>query len=123
MLTNDAPQQDNKPVKDYAYHAKDWESSGMNQKAYCQSKGLNYPRFVTSRSRLLDMRDGARKAPPKFIPVRTAQPGASTDCAKLATEPSAIILRLPQGSVVEIPSTLKPAQLSTLLRCLGGILC
>jgi len=95
----------------------------MNQKAYCQNKGLSYPRFVTSRSRLLDIREGARNPKTKFIPVRAPQLGSSTGGAKLATNMSAIILRLPKGSVIEIPSTLKPAQLSTLLKSLGGVLC
>lgn len=108
---------------DYAYHAKKWESSGINQKDYCKAQGLNYQSFVTSRIKLLYSRGQSRRQNPKFIPVHTPNSVSINQVMQENNKSSAIILRLPKGSVIELPATLKPAQLSTILKSLGSQLC
>ena len=104
-------------VVDYGYHTKRWEQSGMKQVDYCQAEGLNYPRFVMSRSKLLEKKRQAKKQGASFIPVIPAA-GASIN-----SKSDVILLRLPKGSVIEIPSSLAPTQLSIVLKSLGRQLC
>ncbi len=117
MIENKAKLTEVAEIVDYAQHAKQWEQSGKKQVAYCQAQGLNYQRFVTSRSNLRHLRGRTKEQSSRFIPVL---PPAT---APTNSNPNVIILRLPKGSVIELPSTLSPAQLSTVFKSLGGHLC
>ena len=117
MIENEAKLIEAADTIDYAQHAKQWERSGKNQVAYCQAQGLNYQKFVASRSKLRHSRGRTKEQSSRFIPVL---PPAT---APTNSNPNAIILRLPKGSVIELPSTLTPAQLSTVFKSLGAHLC
>ena len=104
-------------VVDYAYHAKQWEQSHLKQVAYCESVGLSYRRFVVSRSKLAQSRSETKKQRSSFIPV------IPTDGTSINSKPEVILLRLPKGSVIEIPSSLAPSQLSIVFKLLGRQLC
>lgn len=102
---------------DYDDHAKRWEASRMKQEAYCQAAGLNYPRFVVSRSKRLAEKRQSKKQRSPFIPVIPAA------VSSMNRHSEVILLRLPKGSVIELPSTLAPNQLSIVLKSLGRQLC
>jgi len=117
MKESEAKSKEENLSVDYAQHAKQWEDSGKSQITYCQAEGLHYQRFVTSRSTLIHSRGQTKKQNSQFIPV--LPPGA----IPINSKPTVIILRLPKGSVIELPSTLPLAQLNSVFKLLGAQLC
>ena len=114
-------------TQDYAAHAQRWEESGQSQQRYCTAQGLNYKKFVKYRQQLLSSRGQSKqrgvKAHRQFIPVYSTEPTPKEGAIKGNSPANTILLRLPQGSVVELPTTLKPIQLSTIFKSLGAVLC
>ena len=109
----------------YLHHAKQWEGSGMNQVTYCHSHGINYFRFVHTRSKLRDANVKTNNAKPKkkFIPVRiSSEPVESTNFSKSMNKNNIFILRFPKGGSLEVPIDLNQPQLSQLFKALETIL-
>lgn len=102
---------------DYRYHARRWESSGLNQKAYCRKHQLSYSQLVAARVELRQARGETRQpTKPSFLPVSAPQPVSLAAPVQAAV----ITLHLAQGHRVELPANLEPNTLLTLLASLGA---
>jgi len=122
MIDEERTSEQDTVAANYAEHVKLWESSGINQVSYCQANGLDYKRFVGFRSKLLSLRGTSKKQKPRFISVQATQPVATSPLIGTPKQAAHILLHLPKGSVIEIPATLRPRQLTSLFKSLGGIL-
>ena len=109
---------------DYLHHAKQWEESGMNQIDYCHSQGINYSRFVHTRSKLAEskVKTKSPKRKSTFIPVRASSCTEPTKILESINKNNTIILRFSKGSSLEFPVDLNQAQLSQLFKALETIL-
>lgn len=111
---------------DYAEHAVKWETSGISQKRYCASHGLNYSQFVLSRSNLLISRGESRpqkKSPAQFVELKAGLSKASEQSLFASEAKSGqIIIRSHKGNIIELPTTLCSEQLTVILGALGDML-
>ena len=127
MSAIETRQKEDAVSQNYGTHAQDWESSGQRQAAYCESNGLNYRKFVKHRKQLLSARFETRKrrgkVVPRFVPVRSPALAQADRAITSNNQSNTIIIRLPQGSVVELPDSLQSAQLSIIFKSLGAVLC
>jgi hypothetical protein len=90
-------------------HIEAWQQSGLSQAAYCRQQGLNANTFS---GRLRDYRalPPPKPAELKLLPVRVESSGAPA---------GVLVLRLPRGQQLELPTTVPPRWLAELLQCLG----
>lgn len=95
-------------------HIKNWQSSGLAQRAYCAREGIKWPTFDYWRRQILTE---ARKPPTKqpmtgdltLVPVQVAgHPGAAS-----------IVLRTPTGWELRLPPGIDPAWLAGVLKRLS----
>jgi len=101
---------------DYRYHAQRWESSGLNQKAYCRKHQLSYGQLVAARVELRQARGETRK-PTKlpFLPVSTPPVPVAAPA-----QTAVITLHLAQGHRLELPANFEVHTLLTLVTSLGA---
>ena len=87
-----------------------WKSSGLSQEKFCESRGISYSTFVYHRGKLLEK---SRKGDQgRFSPVRVMAPPVIDGAASL-------VLRLPTGICLDIPSSGDLAQVKQVLSLLG----
>ncbi len=99
----------NKPKKDFWHeHVKQWESSKLNQQAYCTQAGINYSTFVYWRGQLL-LESGHSK-PRQFLPVEVKQRHSDTS--------QSVKIKLVAGNIVSIPISMGIPEIAKLIRLL-----
>jgi hypothetical protein len=102
----------------------EWESSGLSQKQFCQEKGVGYSLFVQHRSKLTEKKKSPVQARFSTVNVMPASPsmkptGGKVNCRSI----NSIVLSLPTGVRLDIPSGVDLAQLKHVLGLLGVITC
>jgi hypothetical protein len=87
-------------------HIKAWQNSGLTKSTYCHQHELNLKTF----GRWFRLaRQAGEVREPQLIPVR------------MQSEPTtsrALLLRLPQGRILEMPASVSSHWLGALLQCL-----
>lgn len=104
---------DKTKLQHWTQRLKDWETSGVTQRAYCEREGLKYGTFDYWRRQIRST--GATAKPTSnrvaakrltLVPVRVSDKRPS----------DGIILRNPSGWQLELPGTINTAWLASLLR-------
>lgn len=104
---------DKTKLQHWTQRLKDWEASGVTQRAYCEREGLKYGTFDYWRRQIRST--GAPVKPTSnrvaakrltLVPVRLSDKSAS----------DRIVLRKPSGWQLELPDTINTAWLASLLR-------
>jgi len=95
-----------------------WESSGLNQKAFCKSEDVNYFTFKywkskrDSKSNLLTTH--LKDTLPGFIPIQVSTPIPQKENPNLET--SEIKINYPNGVQVNCPTTMGFDQIKMLIK-------
>ncbi|MFZ3067416.1 MAG: hypothetical protein WA253_04635 [Gammaproteobacteria bacterium] len=93
-------------------HIKQWEESGLSQKAYCTQSGINLNSFTYWRGKLLSSTEQKSKA--EFVRIKVAP-----DPINAVSIPQSIQIKLLTGHVVYIPTTLDINDVVKLIGLLG----
>jgi hypothetical protein len=103
---------DKTKLQQWAQHLKDWESSGVTQRAYCEREGLKYSTFDYWRRQIR-----ATGAAVKLTSKRVATKRLTLVPVRLSDKRSAdsIVLRTSRWQL-ELPGTVDTAWLASLLR-------
>lgn len=112
-----------KSASDYLHHARQWESSGLQQTAYCNIHGLNYSRFTTARGKLsksLHKKEKTQETSKLFVPIRTIQKEEKSSVSP--TKPDVLRIHFPRGGILEIPDHMEMMQLAQLFKAMEEIL-
>ena len=88
----------------------EWETDKRTQKQFCHDNNINYSLFVYWRSQLLSDRGQSRTQKFKPVTVQPPEPRPSQ---------GALILKMPNGVVLQIPDGIHKSTLSTTLEALG----
>jgi hypothetical protein len=91
------------------HHVKAWHECGLSQAEYCRQQGIHPKTFSRWTRHVLTLDKDEHL---EVIPIQVAQ---STPAA---TAPATIILRLAQGTQLELPTAVSPRWLAELLQCL-----
>jgi hypothetical protein len=82
-----------------------WESSGLNQKAFCRSEGLNYFTFKYWKSKrdskVVNSSNDSKDTEPSFIPVEVSKPMPQMADTNLGA--AEIQINYPNGVQVNCP--------------------
>jgi len=93
-----------------------WEQSGLSQDQFCRRRGISTWSLRWWRCELkrrnAQARKDERKAPPLFLPVRVAQPGAARDVG------TALEVELRGGRILRVRHDFDPALLRKLIATL-----
>lgn len=87
-------------------HIEAWQSSGLNQAAYCRQHHLNSRTFT---ARLSEYRRAAGEEKPVLIPVTVTQ-----SISEIDPEAKKIVLHCVQGYRLELPGTVNVLKLDVL---------
>ncbi len=96
-------------------HIKNWQASGLAQRAYCEREGLKWPMFDYWRRQLLAKASVVKLAKKKSIGTLTLVP------VRVAGKPDhdAIVLYSPAGWELRVPIAIDPAWLTDVLKRLS----
>jgi hypothetical protein len=95
-----------------------WESSGLNQKAFCRTEGLNYYTFKYWKGKR-DTKTANLSAHPKdtesgFIPIQVSKPVLQKGSANFGT--AEIQISYPNGVKVNCPADMDFDQIKMLIQ-------
>ncbi len=97
-------------------HIEQWQSSGLDQSAYCQQANI---KFSTFSARLSDFRKAQSSITPSLIPVQIVDaPKPSTSAEATPNYVSTILLQHSKGHQLILPSSIAANWVAELLTCL-----
>jgi hypothetical protein len=97
-------------------HIEQWQSSGLDQSAYCQQANI---KFSTFSARLSDFRKAQSTITPTLIPVQIKDaPKSSTSIEATPNYVSTILLQHRCGHQLTLPSSISATWVAELLTCL-----
>lgn len=113
----------NKPSKKRAYWSKlvsQWKASNLSQRAFCDQHDITYTSFLWWRKRLKDQRELAATNLVPVILKASTKPDTEPLPPTSPPLPERINVYLSGGVRIELPLTVSPKLLQTIIRGIGG---